>query len=74
MQRPPIHFIVKIGDRYLQELIYYWIYYDKPCVLTLQEPKETPDVTAVRLTVDSDRTADFLHRVMEKTGCRLYKV
>lgn len=73
MQRPPVKYIIQIGDRYLSELIYYWLYYDKPCPLFIQEPN-TAGVSAVRLVVDSDRAADFLLRVKEKTGCKLYKV
>lgn len=73
MQRPPVKYIVQIGDSYLPELIYYWLYYDKPCSLLIQEP-HTAGVSAIRLIVDSDRAADFLWRVKEKTGCKLYKV
>lgn len=72
MQRPPVKYIIQIGDRYLSELIYYWLYYDKPCPLFILEPN-TAGVSAVRLVVDSDRAADFLLRVKEKTGCKLYK-
>lgn len=72
MKRPPIKYIVQVGDRYLPELIYYWIYYDKPCTLLIQEPN-TSGVTAIKLIVDSDRAAEFLLRVKEKTGCKLYK-
>lgn len=71
MQRPPINYIVQIGDRYLSELIYYWLYYDKPCSLLIQAPK-TEEVTAVKIVVDSDRAAEFLLRVKEKTGCKLF--
>mgnify|MGYP001524395002 FL=1 len=73
MQRPPVKYIVQIGDRYLSELIYYWLYYDKPCSLLYQSP-QTEGVTAVKMVVDSDRAAEFLFRVKEKTGCKLYKV
>lgn len=73
MQRPPVKYIFQIGDRYLSKLIYYWLYYDKPCPLFIQEPN-TAGVSAVRLVVDSDRAAEFLLRVKEKTGCKLYKV
>lgn len=71
MQRPPINYIVQIGDRYLSELLYYWLYYDKPCSLLIQAPK-TEGVTAVKIVVDSDRAAEFLLRVKDKTGCKLF--
>lgn len=73
MQRPPVNYIVQIGDIYLSELIYYWLYYDKPCSLLIQAPK-TKEVTAVKIVVDSDKAAEFLWRVKEKTGARLYQV
>lgn len=72
MQRPPVNYIVQISDSYLSELIYYWLYYDKPCSLLIQAPK-TEGVTAVKLVVDSDRSAEFLLRVKDKTGARLYQ-
>ncbi len=72
MKRPPIKFIVQIDENRLSELIYYWIYYDKPCDLLLRKPK-TAGLAAVILTVDSDEAADFLFRVKEKTGARLHK-
>lgn len=71
MQRPPVNYIVQIGDRYLSELLYYWLYYDKPCSLLIQAPK-TEGVTAVKIVVDSDRAAEFLLRVKDKTGCKLF--
>lgn len=71
MQRPPVNYIVQIGDRYLPELIYYWLYYDKPCSLLIQPPR-TEGVTAVKVVIDNDRAAEFLLRVKEKTGCKLF--
>lgn len=71
MQRPPVKYIVQIGDRYLSELIYYWLYYDKPCSLLIQAPR-TEGVTAVKIIVDNDKAAEFLLRAKEKTGARLY--
>ncbi len=73
MQRIPVNYIVQIGDRYLPELIYYWIYHDKPCSLLVLAPK-SENVTAVKIVIDSDRAADFLLQVKEKTGCRLHVV
>lgn len=72
MQRPPVNYIVQIGDRYLSELVYYWLYYDKPYSLLIQAPR-TEGVTAVKIVIASDRAAEFLFRVKEKTGARLYK-
>lgn len=72
MKRPPIKFIVQIDEDRLSELIYYWNYYDKPCDLLFRKPK-TPGLAAIILTIDSDESADFLWRVKEKTGARLYQ-
>lgn len=72
MKRPPIEFIIQISEERLSELIYYWIYYDKPCDLLFRKPK-TEGLTAIILTVDNDDAADFLWRVKEKTGARLYQ-
>ena len=73
MKRPPIKFIIQIDEDRLSEVMYYWNYYDKPCDLLLREPK-TAGLAAVVLTVDSDEAADFVDRVKEKTGARLYQV
>jgi len=72
MKRPPIKFIIQIDEDRLSELIYYWNYYGKPCDLLLRKPK-TVGLAAVVLTVDSDEAADFVLRVKEKTGARLYQ-
>ncbi|MBR8726600.1 hypothetical protein [Bacteroides pyogenes] len=72
MKRPPIRFIIQIDEDRLSELIYYWNYYDKPCSLLLRKPK-TEGLAAVELTVDCDETADFVLRVKEKTGARLFQ-
>ncbi len=72
MKRPPIKFILQIDEDRLSEVIYYWNYYDKPCDLLLRKPK-TAGLTAVILTVDSDEGADFVWRVKEKTGAKLYQ-
>lgn len=73
MKRPPIKFIIQIDEDRLSEVMYYWNYYDKPCDLLLCKPK-TAGLAAVVLTVDSDEAADFVYRVKEKTGARLYQV
>ena len=72
MKRPPLKFIVQIDENRLSELIYYWNYYNKPCDLLFCKPK-TEGLAAVILTVASDESADFLLRVKEKTGARLYQ-
>lgn len=71
MQRPPLKYIIQIDEDRLSEVVYYWNYYDKPCSLLFQKPK-TEGLAAIKLVVDSDQAAEFLHRIMEKTGCRLY--
>lgn len=73
MKRPPIKFIIQIDEERLSEVMYYWNHYDKPCDLLLRKPK-TAGLAAVVLTVDSDEVADFVYRVKEKTGARLYQV
>lgn len=73
MKRPPIRFIIQIDENRLSELIYYWNYYDKPCDLLFRKPK-TEGLAAVVLIVESDETADFVYRVKEKTGARLYQI
>lgn len=73
MKRPPINILVQIDEHRLSELIYYWNYYNKPCNLLFMKPK-TEGLAAIRLTVDSDQAADFLRRVMDKTGCKIYEL
>ena len=72
MKRPPIKVIIRIDEDRLSELIYYWNWYDKLCDLLFRKPK-TEGLAAVVLTVDIDEAADFLLRVKEKTGARLYQ-
>lgn len=73
MQRIPINFIIQIDDFRLSELIYYWNHFNKPCSLLFQKPK-SEGLAAVKLVVDNDEAAEFLLRVKEKTGCRLYQM
>lgn len=73
MQRIPVNFIIQIDDFRLSELIYYWNHFNKPCSLLFQKPK-SEGLAAVKLVVDNDEAAEFLLRVKEKTGCRLYQV
>lgn len=73
MQRIPVKYIVQLDNFRVSEFLFYWIYYEQPCSLLLQKPK-TEGLTAIRLVVDNDEAASFLHRAMEKTGCRLYQV
>lgn len=73
MNRPPIKFLVQIDENRLSELIYYWNYYDKPCNLLLRKPR-TEGLAAVILVVNSDEAADFLLRVKEKTGAKLFQL
>ena len=72
MKRPPVKYIVQIDESRLSELIYYWNYHDKPCDLLFRKPK-TAGLAAVVLTIDSDEAADFLLRVKQKTGAKLYQ-
>lgn len=73
MKRPALHFILQIDECRISELIYYWNYMNKPCSLLLQKPK-TEGLTAVKVVVDSDEAADFVYRVKEKTGCRIFQM
>lgn len=73
MKRPPIKFLVQIDENRLSELIYYWNYYEKPCNLLFRKPR-TEGLAAVILIVDNDEAANFLLRVKEKTGARLYEL
>ena len=73
MKRPPKKFLVQISENSLSELIYYWIYYDKPCNLLLRKPN-TEGLAAIILIVDNDESANFLYRVKEKTGAKLFQL
>lgn len=72
MNRPAKKYIICIDNMYLADLMFYWIYYDQPCSMLIQKPN-TRGLTAVRILVDNDEAANFLYRLKEKTGCRLYE-
>jgi len=73
MERPPRKYIVQIDTFYLADMLFYWSYYNQPCSLLMQKPN-TEGLTAVKLVVSNDEAANFLLRVKEKTGCKLYDV
>lgn len=71
MQRPPINYIVSINDSLIAEFVSYWVYFNMPCSMLLQHPR-SDGLVAVKLVVDSDEAAEFLERVRQKTGCKLF--
>lgn len=72
MKKDPINYIVGIEDSLLAEFLYCWLYYEKPCTFLIMKAK-TEGLTAIKVVVDSDETADFLLKVKSKTGCKLYQ-
>jgi hypothetical protein len=62
--------IIQIDEFRTSELIYYWNYLDKPCNLLFRKP-HTKGLTAVVVTIENHEAADFVVRVMEKTGCKI---
>lgn len=72
MKKDPINYIVGIEDSLLAEFLYWWIYYGKPCSFLVMGAR-TEGLTAIKLVVDSNETADFLLKVKSKTGCKLYQ-
>lgn len=73
MKRPPKNFIIQIQDSFLAEFLYHWVQNDKPCSLLIQKPN-TETLTAIKLVVDSDETAEFVQNVQLSTGCKLFDV
>lgn len=72
MNKAPVNYIISIDDPLLAEFFYWWIYCDKPCSIQVMKPK-TEGITAIKMTVNSDETADFLLKVKSETGCKLYQ-
>lgn len=72
MKRPPENYIVKIQDSFLAEFLYYWIQHDKVCSLLFQKPS-TDGLTAIKLIIDSDESAEFLQAAKNATGCKTLK-
>lgn len=72
MKKDPINYIVGIDDSLIAEFFYWWAYYDKPCSCLVLKAK-TEGLTAIKVIVDSNETADFLLKVKSKTGCKLYQ-
>jgi hypothetical protein len=70
MKRPPIECLFAIEDKYISELMSYWIIHEKPCDLKFRKP-HTEGLIAVELTVASDETAEFLKQAMEKIRFKL---
>lgn len=72
MNKDPINYIISIDDSMLAEFFYWWAYHNKPCPFLVLKPK-TEGLTAIKLTVNSNETADFLLKVKSRTGCKLYQ-
>lgn len=73
MARIPVNYIVQIDNFHIADFLFYWTYYEQPCSLLFIKPK-SEGLTAIKLVVDSDESANFLMRAKEKTGCKLYLV
>jgi len=67
------NFIVQISNMYLNEFIFYWVYYEQPCALLLLKPKEE-GLTGIKLTIESPEAETFLNRAKEKIGFILHEV
>ncbi|WP_321331908.1 hypothetical protein [uncultured Bacteroides sp.] len=65
-------YIVQIDNFYLNEFIFYWVYYNQPCKLILLKPK-TIGLTGIKLIVDGSETDDFLSKAIEKIKCKIMK-
>lgn len=69
----PQKLIIQIEDSLLAELVYWWIYYDKPCSLLLMKPR-TDGLVAVKAVVEDGKTEDFIDKAKAKTGCKIHYV
>lgn len=70
----PKNYIVQIQDSYLAEFLYHWLQYDKPCSLLFQSPKSgIGGITFIKVTLNSNDTARFLHDAKTATGYKLYE-
>ncbi len=67
----PKNYIIQIQDSYLNQFIYYWIQYEKPCSILFQKPI-TNGLTAIKMVIDTNESAEFLHDVKEATGCKVH--
>lgn len=66
------NYIIQIDNMYLNELMFYWVYYNQPCSLLLLKPK-TEGLSAVKVSISNNEAANFVLRLKEKTGCKLHK-
>lgn len=66
------NYIIQIDNMYLNELMFYWVYYNQPCSLLLLKPK-TEGLSAVKVSISNNEAANFVLRLKEKTRCKLHK-
>ncbi len=69
--REPIDLIIQIEDGLLNQLSYYWLYYNKPCPLIFQRAK-AENLTGVRVRMDNPDAASFVLVLVERLKVRLY--
>ena len=69
--REPIDLIVQIEDSLLGQLIYYWVYYNKPCPMIFQRAK-ADNLTGVCVRMDNPDAASFVLILVERLKVKLY--
>lgn len=69
--REPIDLIVQIEHSLLGQLLYYWEYYNKPCLLIFQRAK-AENLTGVRVRMDNPDAASFVLILVERLRVKLY--
>lgn len=69
--REPIDLIIQIEDGLLNQLSYYWLYYNKPCPLIFQRAK-AENLTGVRVRMDNPDAASFILILVERLKVKLY--
>ena len=69
--RDPVDIIIQIENSLLNQLTYYWLYYDRPCKLICQKAK-TEGLTAVWVRIENPDTASFVFVLVERLRIKLY--
>lgn len=65
-------YIIGVEDKYVSEVLCWWIHYDKPCNLLFVKPK-TEGLTAIKVTVETNDTANFVLKLKDRIKCNLFE-
>lgn len=71
MYKEPRKLIIQVEDSLIGQVLYYWIYYQKPCQLLLRGAK-TEGITGLTVNMNNPDAGSFVFILIERLNVRLY--